>query len=142
MTKILIVEAPYYTEISENLANGAIATLEEHGASYERLEVPGALEIPLAIKLAHQSGEYHGFLALGCVIRGETTHYDVVCNESCRGLNVLGLEHNIAIGNGILTCENKEQAMERARPDRNNKGSDVAEAALRMVELKQKFGVK
>lgn len=141
MTKILIVEAPYYKEISENLANGAIAMLEEHGVSYDRLEVPGALEIPLAIKLAHGSGQYHGFLALGCVIRGETTHYDIVCNESCRGLSILGLEHNIAIGNGILTCENKEQAMERARLDRKNKGRDVAEAALRLIELKRKFGV-
>lgn len=139
--KILIVEAPYYKEIAENIAKGAIAELEAHKADYERLEVPGALEIPLAIKLAHESGGYDGFVALGCVIRGETTHYDIVCNESCRGLTILGLEHNIAIGNGILTCENKEQALERARPDRKNKGRDVAQAALRMIELKKKFGI-
>lgn len=138
--KILIVEAPYYTEVSDNLAAGAIAVLDEHNASYERIEVPGALEIPLAIKLAHESGQYDGFLALGCVIRGETTHYDIVCNESCRGLTILGLKHNIAIGNGILTCENMQQALERARPDKKNKGRDVAQAALRLIELKAKFG--
>lgn len=138
--KILIVEAPYYTEISDNLAKGAIAELEAHNAEYERLEVPGALEIPLAIKLAHESGQYDGFLALGCVIRGETTHYDIVCNESARGITLLGINHHIAIGNGILTCENKEQALERARPERKNKGRDVAQAALRMIELKKKFG--
>lgn len=138
--KILIVEAPYYTEISDNLAKGAIAELEAHDAEYERLEVPGALEIPLAIKLAHESGQYDGFLALGCVIRGETTHYDIVCNESARGITLLGIDHHIAIGNGILTCENKDQALERARPERKNKGRDVALAALRMIELKKKFG--
>lgn len=138
--KILIVEAPYYTEISDNLAKGAISELEAHNAEYERLEVPGALEIPLAIKLAHESGQYDGFLALGCVIRGETTHYDIVCNESARGITLLGINHHIAIGNGILTCENKDQALERARPERKNKGRDVAQAALRMIELKKKFG--
>ena len=137
--KILIVEAPYYTQIADALREGACEALNESGASYEIIDVPGALEIPLAIKMAHESGKYDGFLALGCVIRGETTHYDIVCNESCRGLTLLGLEHNICIGNGILTCENKDQAMERASKDKKNKGKDVAEACLRLIELKKQF---
>lgn len=138
--KILIVEAPYYTEVSDNLAKGAIAELEAGNVSYERLEVPGALEVPLAIKLAHDSGQYDGFVALGCIIRGETSHYDIVCNESARGIMLLGVDHHIAIGNGILTCENKEQALERARPDKKNKGRDAVQAALRIIALKEKFG--
>ncbi|MFP4313291.1 MAG: 6,7-dimethyl-8-ribityllumazine synthase [Alphaproteobacteria bacterium] len=139
MTKILIVEAPYYEDVSENLAKGAITALENAGCDFERLEVPGALEIPLAIKLAFESGRYDGFIALGCVIRGETTHYDIVCNESARGLTMLALEHNIAIGNGILTCENQDQALVRAKPELKNKGGDAAKAVLRLLDIQKQF---
>lgn len=141
MPRILIVEAPYYKEVSENLAKGAIAELESRGATYERLEVPGALEIPHTILLGNQSMRYNGYIALGCVIRGETSHYDIVCNESARGITKLSIENMLAIGNGILTCENMEQALERARPDRKNKGRDAADAVLRLLEIRKKFGI-
>ncbi len=136
---ILIVESPYYKEITDFLIEGAVAALGEANATYERVCVPGALEIPLAIKIAHESGLYDGFIALGCVLRGETSHYDIVCNESASGLSRLGLDYNIAIGNGILTCENEEQALVRARPDKKNKGRDAALAALAIIDLKNKY---
>ena len=137
--KILIVEAPYYTEIADALREGACAALEAASANYDIIDVPGALEIPLTIKIANDSGTYVGFLLLRIVIRGETTDYDIVCNERCRGLTNLGLEQNICIGNGILTCENIDQAMARASKDKKNKGKDVAEACLRLIELKKQF---
>lgn len=136
---ILIVESPYYEDIAAYLVEGAVATLGEAGATYERVAVPGALEIPVAIKIAHKSGQYDGFIALGCVLRGETSHYDIVCNESARGLTKLALKHSLAIGNGILTCETEEQALERARPDKMNKGRDAANAVLAVIELKKKY---
>ncbi|MFW0778104.1 MAG: 6,7-dimethyl-8-ribityllumazine synthase [Rickettsiales bacterium] len=137
---ILIVSSPYYPEISDQLMRGTTATLAEAGASYEAIEVPGAFEIPGAIRLALGSKKFDGYIALGCVIRGETTHYDYVCGESARGLMDLSLEHNAAIGYGILTVENKEQAHARADVDKGNKGKDAAAACLRMIELKQQFG--
>ncbi len=140
--KILIVEARFYPEIADQLSAGAIATLDTAGASHDRVEVPGAFEIPAAIGFAIQSGAYDGYIALGCVIRGETSHYDYVCAESARGLNDLALRRNAAIGYGILTCETGDQAMERAAVDRGNKGRAAAEACLAMVALKQKFGTR
>ena len=140
---ILIVEGRFYDKISDALADGAIEALDAAGASYERLAVPGALEIPGAISFAIQSTTeaYDGYLALGCVIRGETTHYDYVCGESARGLMELTLTRNAAIGNGILTVENGDQAWARASKDKKNKGGAVAEACLRMIALKSRFGV-
>ena len=111
---LLIVEAPYYTEISEALGAGAEDFLRAEGVSFERISVPGALEIPAAIKFAAQSGKFDGYVALGCVIRGETTHYDYVCSESAHGLQVLAMTDGLCIGNGILTTENREQAWVRA----------------------------
>ena len=137
---ILIVEARYYEEISEQLLRGAVATLDEAGARHEVLGVPGAFEIPGAIALAADS--YDGFVALGCVIRGETTHYDYVCGESARGLMDLSINRGLAIGYGIVTTENGDQAWERAAVDRKNKGKDAALAALRMVELRRRFAVR
>jgi 6,7-dimethyl-8-ribityllumazine synthase len=135
--KVLIVEARYYEDISDALLAGAEAALTRAGLAYERCGVPGALEIPGAIALAE--GRFDGFVALGCVIRGETTHYDIVSNESARGIMDLTLRNRLAIGNGILTCENEEQAWERAKPDKLNKGGGAAEACIAMMALREKF---
>lgn len=136
---VLIVEARFYEDIADELAAGAIATLEAAGATYERISVPGAFEIPAAIAFADQSGKFDGYLGLGCVIRGETTHYDYVCGESARGLMNLSLEKGLCLGYGILTTENKDQAMVRAGRNQKNKGRDVAEACLSMIEHKRTF---
>lgn len=137
--KILIVVSPYYEEISSLLLQGAQEALTEAGADYDIIHVPGALEIPVAIKIAHETGDYNGFVALGCVLRGETSHYDIVCNESAAGLSRLALDHNLAIGNGILTCENEDQALVRARPNELNKGRDAALGALGVLAIKKRF---
>ena len=126
---ILIVESPYYEEIARELAKGAIAALEAAGAQVDRISVPGALEIPPAIAIASEARRYDGFVALGCVIRGETSHYDIVANESARALMALNLD-GLAIGNGILTCDTGEQARVRADSQGKNKGADAANAAL------------
>ncbi len=140
--RILIVEAPYYAHIADELMKGAIQALEEVQASYDRVTVPGAFEIPAAIRFAALSKTpYDGYIALGCVIRGETTHYEHVCTESAHGLQSLALEQNLAIGFGILTVENEEQALARARVDKRNKGGEAARACLAMVELKRRFGL-
>jgi len=138
---ILIVEAPYYTHISAELVKGATAALEAAQATHERISVPGAFEIPAAIRFASQTKRYDGFVALGCVIRGETTHYDYVCGESARGLQNLALEQGLAIGFGILTVENEAQALARAGVDKRNKGGEAANACLAMVALKRRFGL-
>ncbi|AFK53659.1 6,7-dimethyl-8-ribityllumazine synthase [Tistrella mobilis] len=137
--RILIVEARFYEDIADALVDGAMGVLEAAGAQVERLAVPGAFEIPAAIRFALDSGRYDGFVALGCVIRGDTTHYDYVCGESARGLNQLAIDRKACIGYGILTVENREQAWARARADRANKGADVANACLRMIEIKRQF---
>ena len=136
--KLLIVEAPYYADISAELAAGAIAALDAAGASHERIAVTGALEIPGAISLAAECGRYDGYVALGCVIRGETSHYDIVAGESARALMALSLD-GLPIGNGILTCNNGEQALARARVSEKNKGADAANAALRMIEIREEM---
>jgi len=121
---------------------GAVAELEKMGISYERLSVPGALEIPSAISLVSQGNEaklFAGYIALGCVIRGETSHYDIVCGESARGLSKLALDKNLAIGNGILTVDNWEQAWARASVLKKNKGRDAAIACLSLFEIKQRY---
>jgi 6,7-dimethyl-8-ribityllumazine synthase len=145
---ILIVEARFYEEISDELAKGAIAALKKAGVTYDRLAVPGAFEIPAAIRMAIRAMHFHphrrrydGYVALGCVIRGETTHYDYVCQESARGLQNLALEFTLALGYGILTVENESQAWERARVDRKDKGGDAARACLAMIEAKRQFGL-
>ncbi len=136
----LIVEARFYDEIIDAQVAGAVAALECSGASFERVSVPGALEIPGAIAIA-STGHRHfdGYIALGCVIRGETSHYDTVCNESARGLMDLSLVDGLAIGNGIITVENEDQAWARADAGRKDKGGDAARAALAMVALRQAF---
>lgn len=145
---ILVVEARFYQDIADELVRGAEAALQAAGAGLERLAVPGAFEIPAAIRFAVAAMErdprrhrFDGFLALGCVIRGETTHYDYVCNESARGLQELAVRHGLAIGYGILTCETRQQALVRARVADKDKGGDAARACLAMVALKQRFGL-
>ena len=134
--RLLIVVAPYYKDIADNLVAGAKAVSAEAGAEVELVEVPGALEIPTAIRLARQFGSFDGYVALGCVIRGETTHYDTVCNDSSRGLTLLGLD-GACIGNGILTVENRDQAVVRADPAGQNKGGGAAAAALHLIALER-----
>ena len=136
VNKFLIIEARFYDDISDSLAEGAIEKLELSGFEYDRLQVPGALEIPAAIAMAADTSSFLGFVALGCIIRGETLHYDIVSNESARGLMYLSIEKKIAIGNGIITVENKEQAFDRARISRKNKGGDAAAAAIKMHSIK------
>lgn len=143
---IMIVEARFYEDIADELARGAVRVLEAAGASYERYAVPGAFEIPAAIKFAFQAGErdttrrpFDGYVALGCVIRGETTHYDYVCGESARGLQDLAIRHDLAIGYGILTVEDEEQAWARAAVNDGDKGGVAVHACLAMIDLKRHF---
>ncbi|HHC29348.1 MAG TPA: 6,7-dimethyl-8-ribityllumazine synthase [Rhodobacterales bacterium] len=138
-TKLLIVVAPYYKDIADDLIAGAKAEIEAAGASWDIIEVPGALEVPPAISIADRQSNFDGFVALGCVIRGETTHYETVCNDSSRGLMLLGLQ-GLAIGNGILTVENRAQAEVRADPKDQNKGGGAAAAALHLIALRRKWG--
>ncbi|MFV0299319.1 MAG: 6,7-dimethyl-8-ribityllumazine synthase [Paracoccus sp. (in: a-proteobacteria)] len=137
--RLLIVVAPYYKAIAENMIAGARATAGAAGATVDLVEVPGALEIPTAIGMAGRQANYDGFVALGCVVRGETTHYETVCNDSSRGLTLLGLQ-GLAIGNGILTVENMEQAEVRADPAGQNKGGGAAAAALHLIALRRRWG--
>ncbi|MEM9972038.1 MAG: 6,7-dimethyl-8-ribityllumazine synthase [Pseudomonadota bacterium] len=137
--KVLIVIAPYYGAISEAQLASARGILERAGASHETIEVPGSLEIPAAINLAHRLSNYDGYVALGCVIRGRTSHYDIVVNESARGLTLLGLQ-GLAIGNGIITVENMEQAEERADATRLDTAGGAAAAALHLIALARRFG--
>ena len=140
-TRVLIVVAPYYKDIADQLVAGAKAACEAARAMYDVVEVPGALEVPTAIALATRTGEYDGYVALGCVIRGETTHYETVCNDSSRGLTLLGLQGH-AIGNAILTVENMDQAAVRAEAAGQNKGGGAAEAALHLIALSRRFAPK
>ena len=133
---ILIVEARFYEDLADELVRGAVAAIDSAGATYERISVPGAFEIPAAIRYAVKSMDFYsgrrrfdGYVALGCVIRGETTHYDYVCAESARGLQDLALTYTLAIGYGILTVENREQAWMRASVKHKNKGGGAAQAA-------------
>ena len=138
--RFLIVESRFYAEVTDLLVAGAVSALDEAGIPYDRVEVPGALEIPGAIAMAADgTGKYDGFIALGCVIRGQTSHYETVCAESARGLMDLTLR-GLAVSNGILTVENDNQAMERADPARKNKGGDAARAAIALAAIAAKSG--
>jgi len=138
--KILIIEARYYESISEDLLQGAIAKLQASNAEVVKVNVPGALEIPHVISYAEKANSgYDGYVALGCVIRGETTHYDYVCSESARALMDLAVDHQLAIGNGIITVENEAQAIARSKPDQKDKGGFAASACLRMIQLREEL---
>ena len=137
--KILIVVAPYYKDIADNLVAGAKAEIEASGGTWDLVEVPGALEVPTAIAIADRMSNFDGYVALGCVIRGETTHYDTVCNDSSRAIQLMGLQ-GLCIGNGILTVETREQAVVRADTNDQNKGGGAAAAALHLIALARKWG--
>ncbi|MEM8839070.1 MAG: 6,7-dimethyl-8-ribityllumazine synthase [Pseudomonadota bacterium] len=144
---LLIVEARFYEEIADALKEGAVDALKEHGATYDCVSVPGVLEIPAAIAMAldamgEGSAAYDGFIALGCVIRGETSHYDIVAIQSARAIMDLSVSESLAIGNGILTVEDEAQAWARARKSEKDKGGGAAKAALEMIALSDKFATR
>jgi 6,7-dimethyl-8-ribityllumazine synthase len=143
--RLLIVEARFYDDLSDALLDGAKAALDAAGARYDVVTVPGALEIPGAITMALDAAEeggvdYDGFVALGCVIRGETYHFEIVAGESARAIMDLTVDEGVAIGNGILTTENDEQAWVRARRTDGDKGGFAARAALSLIALRERFG--
>jgi 6,7-dimethyl-8-ribityllumazine synthase len=146
--RILIVEARFYEDIADELKRGAAAALEREGADHESIAVPGAFEIPTAVHMAHRAAlegkltpRYDGYVALGCVIRGETSHYDYVCGESARKLQDLACDHQLALGYGIITCESRDQAWARAAVEQKDKGGAAARACLRMLGLRHAFGL-
>jgi len=140
---ILIIEARYYEGISDSLLEGAIAALQKSRATITKLVVPGALEIPHAIAFAEAGAQtFDGYVALGCVIRGETTHYDYVCEESARALMDLAVNKCLAIGNGIITVENEDQAWARAKMDKKDKGGFAANAVLKMISVRKALNEK
>jgi len=137
---ILIIEARYYEDIADELLAGAVAEIEAGGARYERVAVPGALEIPqVLVMLGDGVFEFDGVVALGCVIRGETSHYDIVVNNANHWLYEAGEETGLPVGNAILTVDTKEQALARARGGREGKGGDAARACLRLIEIRRQF---
>ena len=138
MANFLIVEARFYAHLNDMLIEGAKAALEAAGHSAEIITVPGALEVPGASAMAAESGRFDGFVAIGVVIRGETYHFEIVAGESARAIMALTMD-GIAIGNGIITTENEAQAMARADPTQKNKGGEAAQAAIRLLELRDEF---
>lgn len=137
---VLVVEARFYDDIADALLDGATRVLHEAGASFDRVTVPGSLEIPAAIAMAIAAGKpYDAAVALGCVIRGDTIHFEIVSNESARGLMDISTVHAFPIGNGIITVDNEQQAWDRAKADTLDKGGDAARAALAMLRLKRSF---
>ena len=135
--RILLVESRFYDDIADELLKGAIAELKKAKCKYDIIAVPGALEVPAAIGFAAK--KYDGFVALGCIIRGETYHFEIVSNESARGLTDLSLHKNLCIGNGILTVENEKQAKVRASVKGGNKGAAAVQACLDLIKIKKKF---
>jgi 6,7-dimethyl-8-ribityllumazine synthase len=145
--RVLIIEASYYPKIAEELGTGASAVLDEQGVGYDWIPVPGALEIPQALNHAATAGlftgatkVYSGAILLGCVIRGETSHYDIVCNNANHWLMETAIRHNIPVGNGILTVDTEAQALARARGGASGKGGDAARACLRLIRIAQRLG--
>jgi 6,7-dimethyl-8-ribityllumazine synthase len=138
MAKFLIVEARFYGHLNDMLIDGAKGAFKDAGHECDVLTVPGALEVPGAIALAAESGQYDGFVGIGVVIRGETYHFEIVAGESARAIMALTMD-GIPIGNGILTTENEDQALVRADPAQKNKGGEAAQAAIRLLELRDQF---
>jgi 6,7-dimethyl-8-ribityllumazine synthase len=144
--RFAIAVARFYEDLADELVKGAVATLERAGATYDRISVPGAFEVPAALSMALDAVEnggraYHGYVLLGCVIRGETSHYDIVAGESGRAIMDIAVAESAAVGYGILTVENEQQAWVRARVAEGNKGGAAAEAALAMIALRARFGL-
>lgn len=137
--RLLIIEGRFYEKIADELAAGAIEAIDAFGASYDRVTVPGALEIPQVLAQAVDTGRWDGAVALGCVIRGETAHYDIVCNNANHWLMEVAIRHRFPVGNGILTVENEAQAMARAQGGADGKGGDAARACLKLLEISRAF---
>jgi len=135
----LIILANFYEDISDELLKGAVDELEAAGHTYHKITVPGSLEIPAVVSFATDTSAYDGFIALGCIIRGETIHHQIVAEETSRGLNDLAMNMNLAIGNGVISAENKKQAMERASTKKRNKGAYAAQVAMKMAKIRDKF---
>ncbi|MEC9368851.1 MAG: 6,7-dimethyl-8-ribityllumazine synthase [Pseudomonadota bacterium] len=144
-TSVLVIEARFYNDIADELLRGARTALASRGVACEVIQVPGALEIPVALSIAidgrkvGRAGGHHGCVALGCVIRGETSHYDIVAGESARALMDMGVRHALPVGNGILTVDSREQAWVRAAIDQGNKGGTAVEACLALIEARNRF---
>jgi 6,7-dimethyl-8-ribityllumazine synthase len=143
---VLIVEARYYEDVADELLKGAVAALDAAGVPYDKVSVPGAFELPAAIRYAIKSREFNpvrrrfdGYIALGCVIRGETAHFDYVCQECARGIQELINGYTLAVGFGVLTVDDHKQAMERASIKKRNKGGEAANTCLKMIALKRQF---
>lgn len=139
MSKVLIIEARFYEKIADGLFVSAKTELDNAGISFDKIEVPGCFEIPAAMAMAIDSGKYDGYVALGCVIRGETTHYDYVCEQSAFGINKLAMKHSLPVGFGIITAENRQQAEARADRERKDMGGKAARAVIAMLKIKEKF---
>ena len=148
-SRVLIVEARFYSDIADSLVEGSTQVLDAAGVKYDRLEVPGVFEVPAAIhsvanllSTPAETSQYFGYIALGCVIRGETDHYDHICREASRAIMNLSLSGNLTLGFGIITCENIEQAWVRASVEKKNVGGSAAKACLRIEEIKKQFTLK
>ncbi|MGC2854230.1 6,7-dimethyl-8-ribityllumazine synthase [Novispirillum sp. DQ9] len=146
--RILIVEARFYEDIADHLVKGAVQELTAQGAGYKRVIVPGVLEIPAVVRFAIRAMElratdtrFAGYIVLGCAIKGETDHYEHVCREAMGGIQKLALDYSLAVGNGILTCQTRQQALDRARVDGKNLGGKAAKACLRMINIKRELGL-
>ena len=135
MSKVLIVTANYYKDISNGLLQGASNILNENNILFDSIEVPGCFEISLAIKNSMNTKIYSGYISLGCIIKGQTYHFEILSNECIRSINSLVLEHNVPIGFGIITCNNIEEAKARSRLDEKNKGKEAASACMQMIKL-------
>ena len=142
MSHILILEARFYDELADSLLEGAKRALDKVGATYEVVTVPGSYELPAALKLAATSKthNYDGYVLLGCLLRGETSHYDLICDAIAHKFQDLAVDMDLAIGFGVLTCDTEEQAIVRADADRKDYGGNAARATLRMIELKKQYG--
>ncbi len=143
---LLIIDSRFYEDVADELVRGAVAAIETGQGSHTRVSVPGAFEIPSAVRFAVRSMElvggrrrYDGYVLLGCVIRGETDHYEHVCRESIRGISELSTQYSLAVGLGILTCDTREQALARADVSQGNKGGAAADAAMHMIRVKRSF---
>lgn len=139
MPHLLVIEARYYNEINDNMLKGIEKAFQDAGATYDITAVPGSYELPVALNFARQTNKYDGYVLIGCVIRGATSHYDHICDSVFQTVQDLAVAYNLALGQGILTCENYDQAFERADPNNMNYGGKAAKAALTMIELKKKL---
>lgn len=141
MSHILVIQAAFYPDIAQKMADAAKAVLDKAHCTYELIQVPGCFEIPAALAIAIASKRYDGYVTLGCVIRGETSHYDYVCAESARGINSLAYTHRVAVGYGIITADTHKQVIARCKPNEHNVAARAASACLTMIDIQHKMVV-